>query len=200
MSNTKQSIKDHWVTNKNTLDELIKDIDSKLDIFDDTVDSQASTNQHDTSAVKAAWNDAKDTHKKMKKIIGEIEEYDVTLLNDSDLADIKVRSQKIKEQADRRSGRYRSTNEIYRKCMEKSVNKKNNIKLETMTVPTLDTKLHNYTFAYWEGLVQTYVNTSCINDGSKKQFLLSKLDETAKSLVSSTERYEDCMQALRRHF
>ena len=48
--------------------------------------------------------------------------------------------------------------------------------------------------------MQTYVNTQCINDGAKKQFLLSKLDETAKSLVSSTERYEDCMQALRRHF
>ena len=34
MSNTKQAIKDHWVTNRKTLDELIKDIDSKLDIFD----------------------------------------------------------------------------------------------------------------------------------------------------------------------
>ena len=174
MSNTKQAIKDHWVTNRKTLDELIKEIDSKLDIFDDTVDSQASTNQHETSAVEAAWNNAKEKHKKMKRIIDEIEEYDVALLEDPDLSEIKVRSRKIKEQADRRSVRYRSTNEIYRKYMEKSVIKKNNIKLETMTVPTLDTKLNNYTFAYWEGLVQTYVNTQCINDDSKKQFLLSK--------------------------
>ena len=104
------------------------------------MDSQASKNQHETSAVEAAWKDAKEKHKKMKKVIDEIEEYDVALLEDPDLSDIKVRSKKIKEQADRRSVRYLSTNEIYRKYMEKSVNKKNNIKLETMTVPTLDTK------------------------------------------------------------
>ena len=60
-----------------------------------------------------------------------------------------------------------------------------------MMVPFLDTKLNNYTFGYWEGLVQSYVNTQCINDGAQKQFLLSKLDETTKSLVSSTEKYDD---------
>lgn len=104
----------------------------------------------------------------MKNVVDKIEEYDVALLEDTELSDIKVRSRKIKEQADRRSVRYRSTNEIYRKYMEKSVNKKNDIKLETMTVPTLDTKLNNITFAYWVGLVQTYVNAKCINAGSKK--------------------------------
>ena len=46
------------------LDDLIKEIDSKLDIFDDIVDSQASTNQHETSAVEAAWKDAKENTKR----------------------------------------------------------------------------------------------------------------------------------------
>ena len=84
--------------------------------------------------------------------------------------------------------------------METSLSKKNNIKLETMTVPILDTKLNNYNFTYWESLVQTYVSTQCIKNGYKKQFLISKLDKTTKSLVSSTKGYEDWMQALRRHF
>ena len=200
MTTQKQAIKDHWDINKKVLEDLIKEIDSKLDVFDDTVDNQATKNQQETAVLEAAWKEVKETHKRMKVVVDEMEEYDVSLLEDSELSEIKIRSKKIKEQADRRSDRYRATNEIFRKCVEKSVNKKNNIKLETMMVPVLDTKLNNYTFGYWEGLVQTYVNTQCINDGAKKQFLLSKLDETAKSLVSSTERYDDCMQALRRHF
>lgn len=53
MSNTKQAIKDHCVTNREILDDLIKEIDSKLEIFDDMVDSQDTTNQHETSTVEA---------------------------------------------------------------------------------------------------------------------------------------------------
>ena len=200
MESQKQAIKDHWNTNKKKLEDLIKEIDSKLDLFDDTVDNQATKNQQETTVLEAAWKDVKETHKQMKVVVDQIEEYDVTALEEAELSEIKIRSKKITEQADRRSDRYRTTNDIFRKCVEKSVSKRNNIKLETMMVPVLDTKLNNYTFGYWEGLVQTYVSTQCINDGAKKQFLLSKLDETAKSLVSSTEKYDDCMQALRRHF
>ena len=198
MENPKQAIKNHWNDNKKKLEDLIKEIDSKLDLFDDTVDNQATKNQQESTVFETAWKNVKETHKKIKVIVDQMEEYDVTALDE--LSEIKIRSNKIMEQADRRSERYRNTNEIFRKCVEKSVNKKNNIKLETMMVPVLDTKLNNYTFGYWEGLVQTYVSTQCINDGAKKQFLLSKLDETAKSLVSSTEKYDDCMNALRRHF
>ena len=74
--------------------------------------------------MEAAWRDAKETHKRMKIVVDQIEEYDVTVLEDSELSEIKIRSKKITEQADRRSYRYRTTNEIFRKCVEKSVNKR----------------------------------------------------------------------------
>ena len=112
------------------------------------MDSQATKNQQETTVLEATWRDAKENHKRMNVVADQMDEYDVALPEDSELLEIKVRSKKIKEQADRRSDRYRTTNEIFRKCLEKNVKKKNNIKLKTMTVPALDTKLNNYTFEY----------------------------------------------------
>ena len=148
MESQKQAIKDHWNTNKKKLEDLIKEIDSKLDLFDNTVDNQATKNQQETTVLEAAWKDVKETHKQMKVVVDQIEEYDVTALEEAELSEIKIRSKKITEQAERRSDRYRTTNDIFRKCVEKSVSKRNNIKLETMMVPVLDTKLNNYTFGY----------------------------------------------------
>ena len=114
MESQKQAIKDHWNTNKKKLEDLIKEIDSKLDLFDDTVDNQATKNQQETTVLEAAWKDVKETHKQMKVVVDQIEEYDVTALEEAELSEIKIRSKKITEQADRRSDRYLTTNEIFR--------------------------------------------------------------------------------------
>ena len=93
--------------------------------------------------LKTAWKEAKETHKKMKLLVEQVKDYDAAHMKATDLLEIKIRSRKIKDQEERRSVRYRASNEIFPKTMEKSATKKDTIKFETMTVPVLDTKLNN---------------------------------------------------------
>ena len=44
------------------------------------MDNQATKNQQETAVLEAAWKDVKETHKRMKIVVDQMEEYDVTVL------------------------------------------------------------------------------------------------------------------------
>lgn len=69
--------------------------------------------------------------------------------------EINFQPEKVQAQADRKSNKFSSDNEIYRKTMEKKT-KKDNVKLATMTVPIINTELNSDDFMYWEDHVLTY--------------------------------------------
>lgn len=66
-----------------------------------------------------AWKDIKEHNKRMLTALEGVDSYDAEIMEDAELRGITLMSEKAKIQAEKKSFRYRSANETYRKFIKK---------------------------------------------------------------------------------